>query len=66
MTRIASKAFWQDCADLIRRRARQKGPRTANLLIRERGDRTTVEAAQRADAMLVKGDLDGNVLWLRA
>ena len=39
--------------------------RTANLLIRERGDRTTVEAAQCADAMLDKGNLDGKTVWLR-
>ncbi len=34
--------------------------RTANVLIREHGeDAALVEAAQRADAMLEKGSLDG-------
>lgn len=39
--------------------------RTANLLIREHGDQATIEAAQRADAMLAVGDLDGTAAWLR-
>ncbi len=39
--------------------------RTANLLIREHGDQASIEAAQRADAMLDKGDLDGKTVWLR-
>jgi hypothetical protein len=33
--------------------------RTANVLIREHGEEATLEAAQRADAMLEKGCLDG-------
>ena len=39
--------------------------RTANLLIRERGETAAIEAAQRADAMLDNGDLDGKAVWLR-
>ncbi len=35
--------------------------RTANVLIREHGD----EAAQRSDAMLEKGCLDGQRIWKR-
>ena len=33
--------------------------RTANVLIRKHGDEAALEAAQRADAMLEKGSLDG-------
>ena len=33
--------------------------RTANVLIREHGQDATLEAAQRADAMLEKGDMEG-------
>ncbi len=33
--------------------------RTANVLIREFGEDATLETAQRADAMLEKGCLDG-------
>ena len=33
--------------------------RTANVLIREHGEDAAIEAAQRADAMLEKGSLDG-------
>jgi hypothetical protein len=36
--------------------------RTANVLIREHGDDAALEAAQRADAMLEKGSLDGQRL----
>ena len=39
--------------------------RTANLLINEHGDQATIKAAQCADAMLDKGDLDGKALSLR-
>ncbi len=35
--------------------------RTANVLIREHGE----DAAQRADAMLEKGDLEGAAVWRR-
>ncbi len=33
--------------------------RSANVLIREHGDDAALEAAQRADAMLEKGDMEG-------
>ncbi len=36
--------------------------RTASVLIREHGKDATLEAAQRADAMLEKGSLDGQRL----
>jgi hypothetical protein len=36
--------------------------RTAGVLIREHGEDAALEAAQRADAMLEKGSLDGNRL----
>ncbi len=39
--------------------------RTASVLIREHGKDAALEAAQRADAMLEKGDLDGERVWLR-
>ncbi len=39
--------------------------RTAHVLIREHGEDAALEAAQRADAMLEKGDLDGERVWLR-
>ena len=39
--------------------------RIANLLIKEHGDTAAIEAAMRADAMLEKGDLDGQAVWLR-
>ena len=39
--------------------------RTANVLIREHGDRAGLEAARRANAMLEKGILDGQRLWKR-
>ncbi len=34
-------------------------------LIREHGDDAALEAAQRADAMLEKGSLDGQRVWKR-
>ncbi len=37
--------------------------RTASVLIREHGKDAAVEAAQRADAMLEKGDLEGQAVW---
>ena len=37
--------------------------RTDNLLIREHGGQAAIEAAQRADAMLDKGDLHGKAAW---
>jgi hypothetical protein len=36
--------------------------RTASVLIREHGEDAALEAAQRADAMLGKGSLDGKRL----
>ncbi len=33
--------------------------RSANVLIRDHGEDAALESAQRADAMLEKGDLDG-------
>ncbi len=38
--------------------------RSANLLIQQHGDQADLEAAQRADAMLDKGDMDGRRVWL--
>ncbi len=37
--------------------------RTASVLIREHGEEAALEAAQRADAMLEKGSLDGQRVW---
>ena len=37
--------------------------RTAKLLINEYRDQATIEAAQRADAILKIGDLDGRAVW---
>ena len=39
--------------------------RTASVLIREHGEAATLEAAQRADAMLEKGSLGGQRVWKR-
>ena len=39
--------------------------RTASVLIREHGKDATLEAAQRGDAMLEKGSLDGQRVWKR-
>ncbi len=39
--------------------------RTANVLIREHGEDAALEAAQRADALLEKGCLDGQRVWKR-
>jgi len=39
--------------------------RTASVLIREHGGDADLEAAQRADAMLEKGCLDGLRVWRR-
>ena len=39
--------------------------RSANVLIREHGEDAALEAAQRADAMLEKGDLEGQTVWKR-
>jgi len=39
--------------------------RTANVLIREHDEDAALEAAQRADAMLEKGAIDGQRVWKR-
>ena len=39
--------------------------RSANVLIRAHGEEATIAAAQRADAMLEKGDLEGFAVWKR-
>ena len=39
--------------------------RTASVLIREHGEDASLEAAQRADAMLDRGSVDGQRVWKR-
>ncbi len=39
--------------------------RSANVLIRQRGAGAALEAAQRADAKLERGDMDGCAVWKR-
>ena len=39
--------------------------RAANLLIQRHGADAEIEAAKRADQMLERGDLDGQVVWKR-
>ncbi len=39
--------------------------RSANVLIREHGEDAALEAAKRADAMLEKGNLEGQTVWKR-
>jgi hypothetical protein len=39
--------------------------RAANLLIHDHGEHATIDAAQRTDALLEAGDLDGKAVWLR-
>ncbi len=39
--------------------------RSANVLIREHGEDAGIEAARNADAMLAKGDFDGQAVWKR-
>ena len=39
--------------------------RTANVLIREHGQEAALEAAQRADTMLEKGSMAGQMIWKR-
>ena len=39
--------------------------RAANLLVRQHGEGAELVAAQRADAMLDRGDRDGQLVWLR-
>ncbi len=39
--------------------------RSANVLIREHGEGAALEAAKHADAMLEKGNLEGQTVWKR-
>lgn len=39
--------------------------RAANLLMRQHGDGAQLEACRLADAMLDRGDLVGQTVWLR-
>ena len=39
--------------------------RSANVLIREHDEGTALEAAQRADALLERGDMGGCAVWKR-
>ena len=39
--------------------------RSANLLIQQHGEGAKIHAAQMADEMLDKGDIDGHKTWLR-
>ncbi len=39
--------------------------RSANVLIREHGEDGAMEAVKHADAMLEKGDLEGQAVWKR-
>lgn len=39
--------------------------RAANQLIQQHGDDAQIEAARLADAMLAKGDLEGQRVWKR-
>ena len=39
--------------------------RAANLLTQRHGADAEIEAAKRADQMLERGDLDGQVVWKR-
>jgi hypothetical protein len=39
--------------------------RAANLLVREHKADAEIVAARRADEMLERGDLDGQLVWLR-
>ena len=37
--------------------------RSAQMLVKHRGEDAPIEAAMRADAMLERGDLDGYAVW---
>ena len=39
--------------------------RAANLLVKRHGTEATIHAAMNADAMLDRGDIDGERVWLR-
>ena len=40
--------------------------RSANELIKQYGDAADIEAAMKADACLVAGDMDGEAVWHRS
>lgn len=39
--------------------------RTAKLLIDQHGDKAAMNASQQADTQLERGDVEGNIVWLR-
>ena len=39
--------------------------RTANILVTQHGDEAPIHAAMRAHAMLEKGDMEGEAVWIR-
>ncbi len=39
--------------------------RSANVLIKQHGDKAPIHAAMRADALLEAGDMDGKAVWVR-
>jgi hypothetical protein len=39
--------------------------RTANIIVQSHGDDAAIFAAQRADELLAKGDLEGQLVWKR-
>jgi triphosphoribosyl-dephospho-CoA synthetase len=39
--------------------------RAANLLVKRHGEDAAIEAAQRADEMLKRGDIEGQSVWVR-
>jgi len=39
--------------------------RTANILVKQHGDDAAIVAAQRADELLERGDLEGQRVWKR-
>ena len=69
--RLDSPRYRVNAGDAVRRLHEVTGPdmesidiyRTANLLIEKHGDNAVIAAAMKADAMLDKGDLDGQRVW---
>jgi len=39
--------------------------RCAQMIVRQHGEEAALFAAQRADALLVKGDVEGQIVWKR-
>jgi len=39
--------------------------RAANILVKEHGEEAAIIAAQRADELLAKGDVEGQIVWKR-